>query len=53
MYKSLNLENKKINDLTKEIIEKCKEIIEPVLNKIKKNYQNITKEDVYIIFSNS
>ena len=51
MYKSLNLNDKLINELTKEIIEKCKERIDPLFKEIKMNYDNITKEDAYIICS--
>ena len=51
MYKSLNLEDKKIQELVNDIINKCKERIDPEFDSIKMKYINITKEDAYIICS--
>ena len=51
MYKSLNLDDYIIKELTKEIIEKCKERIDNKFDLIKLKYTNITKEDAYIICS--
>ena len=51
MFSSLKLDKKKINDLVDEIISKCKERIDPKFNEIKEKYENITKEDAYIICS--
>ena len=51
MFSSLKLDKKKINDLVEEIISKCKERIDPKFNEIKEKYENITKEDAYIICS--
>ena len=51
MYEALNLDEIKINELTEDIINKCKEKIVPAFNEIKKQYDSITKEDAYIICS--
>ena len=52
MYKSLeDIHEKKVNELTDDIIKKCKERIEPDFDLIKFKYKNITKEDAYIICS--
>ena len=51
MYKSSGLDDKTSNDLTKDIIEKCNLKIDSDFSLIKKEYNNITKEDAYIICS--
>ena len=51
MFKSTNLDTKIVNNLTKDIITKCKERIELNYHEIKNKYNNITKEDAYIICS--
>ena len=51
MYKSSNLKDKKINELTEDIITKCKSRIDPEFDIIKMKYFNLTKEDAYIICS--
>ena len=51
MYKTLNLDNNKVNELTKEILSRCREKIDPKYNEIKNKYKNISKEDAYIICS--
>ena len=51
MYKSENLADKKCNELTKDILDKCKSKIDQKLFEIKKKYKNISKEDAYIICS--
>ena len=45
MYEAFNLDEIKINELTEDIINKCKEKIVPAFNEIKKQYDTITKED--------
>ena len=51
MFKSSNLNNNKINELTEDILSQCKEKIDPKYDEIKSKYNNITKEDAYIICS--
>ena len=51
MFKSSNLDSKKINEFVEDILNKCKGIIEQNFDLIKKEYKNITKEDAYIICS--
>ena len=51
MFKSENLDDKKCDELTKDILDKCKNIIDPKLSVIKQKYKNISKEDAYIICS--
>ena len=51
MFKTLNLLDNIIIQLTEDILMKCKERIEPEYDKIKKIYENITLEDAYIICS--
>ena len=51
MYKSSGLDDKTSNDLTKDIIEKCNLKIDSDFSLIKKEYDNITKEDAIIICS--
>jgi len=51
MFKSLNLENGRINELTQDIIDKCKKKIDPNFNKIENKYDSITNDDAYIICS--
>ena len=49
MFKSTDLENKKVHELTEDILNQCKERIDPDFNMIQNKYGNITKEDAYII----
>ena len=51
MFKSVTIEDKKINELTQDIIDKSKIIIDKNFEEIKKKYNNITKDDAYIISS--
>ena len=51
MFKSAELGKEKINEFTEDIIAKCKDRIDPDFDSIKKKYENITKEDAYIICS--
>ena len=51
MFESCELDNDKVKDLTDDILSKCKKGIDPDFNIIKKKYENITKEDAYIICS--
>ena len=49
MFKSKNLDNKKVNELTNDILDKCKIKMDQKYDEIKKKYNNITKDDAYII----
>ena len=49
MFKSTNLNDTKISELTKDIIDKCKMTIDNNYNEMKNKYNNITKDDAYII----
>ena len=49
MFKSANLNDAKISELTKDIIDKCKETIDKNYNEIKNKLNNITKDDAFII----
>ena len=51
MFKSENIDDKKCSELTEDILDKCKNKIEPKLAEIKEKYKNISKEDAYIICS--
>ena len=51
MFKSSNLDTNKINELVEDILNKCKGKIDQGFDAIKKKYENITKEDAYIICS--
>ena len=51
MFKSENLDDKKCNELTKDLLDKCINKIDPKLAEIKKKYKNISKDDAYIICS--
>ena len=51
MFKASKLDEYKINELTNDIIDKCKHIIEPKYNEIKNKYEKITKNEAYIICS--
>ena len=51
MFVSCKLNKNQVENLTKDILDKCKRRIDPEFNKIKKNYEKITKEDAYIICS--
>ena len=49
IFKSKNLDDKIIEDLTKDILDKCEKIVEKNFNEIKIKYNNISKNDAYII----
>ena len=49
MFKSANLSDAKISELTKDIIDKCKKTIDKNYNEIKNKSNNITKDDAFII----
>ena len=51
MYKSLSLDDNKINELINDIINTCKGTIDSDFDSIKMKYNNITKEDAYVICS--
>ena len=51
MFRSADLGKEKIKELTEDIINQCKDRIDPDFDIIKKKYENITKEDAYIICS--
>ena len=51
MYKSQNINEIKINQLTKDILDKCNKTIEKNFQKIKNKYQNISRNDAQIISS--
>ena len=51
MFKSSDLNNIKINELTEDLLSRCKEKIDPKYDEIKGKYNNISKEDAYIICS--
>ena len=49
LFKSKNLSDDKVDELTNDILGKCKKTIDKNFNEIKKKYNNITKDDAYII----
>ena len=51
MFKSKNLEDENVQELIKDIMTKCKKIIDKNFDKITKKYNNISKDDAYIICS--
>ena len=51
MFKSKNIDNMKINELTKDILDKCKKKINNTFGEIKKKYNNISENDAHIICS--
>ena len=51
MFTSSNLDDKTSKKFTKNILNNCKIDIDKKFTEIKKKYQNITKEDAYIICS--
>ena len=51
MFRSADLGKEKIKELTEDIINQCKDRIDPDFDIIKKKYENITKEDAYILCS--
>ena len=51
MFKSAELGKEKINEFTEDIINQCKDRIDPDFDIIKMKYENISKEDAYIICS--
>ena len=51
MFKSSSINDIKTEELIKDILDKCKKKIDPKFNEIKKEYNNISKDDSYIICS--
>ena len=51
LFKSSNLEKKVVRQLTDDILNKCKVKMDSRFNIIKNKYDNIRKEDAYIICS--
>ena len=51
MFKNSNINNNKVNELTEDLLNKCKEKIDEKYDEIKNKYNNISKEDAYIICS--
>ena len=51
MYKSTNIEDQQVDLVAEDIINKSKGRIDSNIDDIKKKYNNITKEDAYIICS--
>ena len=51
MFQSKNLDNNKVNELTNDILDKCKIKMDLKFDEIKKKYNNISKDDAYIICS--
>jgi len=51
MLKSRNLNDKKVEDLTNEVLDNCMVHVENNFSNIKNKYNNISKEDAYIICS--
>ena len=51
MFKSKNINDKKIDELIEDILDKCKKTIKKNEKEIKKKYKNITEDDAYIICS--
>ena len=49
MFQSANLNEQKANELTEDILSKCKKVIAPAFNEIKNKYDKISKNDAYII----
>ena len=49
MFKSAKLNDQKCDELTKDILDKCKNHIDPKYEEINNKYNNITKENAYII----
>ena len=51
MFKSANIDDLKVNELTNDILNKSKNAIDANFNQIKEKYDRISKEDAYIICS--
>ena len=51
MFKNSNVEDVIVNELTEDILDQCQNKIDKRYNEIKIKYDNITKEDAYIICS--
>ena len=49
LFKSKNLSDDKVDELTNDILDKCKKTIDKNFDEIKKKYNNIAKDDAYII----
>ena len=53
MFISSGAQPNKSNELVEDILSKCKSTIDENLKKIKKEYPNISKDEAYIICSNT
>ena len=51
LFKSSNIDDSKTNDLTQDILDKCKNIIDKKFDQIKQKNENLTLDDAYIICS--
>ena len=51
MYILSKLSKEKAEDLTKDILDQCKEKIDPIFSEIHNKYQNISQEDAMTIAS--
>jgi hypothetical protein len=51
MFKSTNVDDLKVNELTNDILNKSRMLIDRNFNTIQKKYDKISKEDAYIICS--
>ena len=51
MFESCELDKNKVKELIDDILSKCKKRIDSNFDMIKNKYENITKEDAYIICS--
>ena len=51
IFKSVVFDDSKAKGLTDDIIDKCKQAIDPRFNEIKQKYKNISLNDAYIICS--
>ena len=49
MFKSEKIDDIKINEFTKDLLDKCKQTIDKNYSKIKKKYNNISEKNAYII----
>ena len=49
MFQNSNLDANLVNELTNDIIDKCKKTIDKNYEDIKKKYDKISKDDAYII----
>ncbi len=51
MFKSANLDDLKVNELTNDILTKSRNTIDKNFNQIQEKYDRISKEDSYVIWS--